>query len=300
MLCVPPAQMAEAAAAEKYDEAAALRDRLREVEAAAAEAADAAAQYLCPGELLQRLPSWHGHSIVGAQLLWLRRSGVLEPGQDAAHLLELASSPAAQLLLCSWLPSTPAPEHHCLWPCCSGGASLLAGRDGAAQLQGLPRRDLWLGPGLLRVGGMASGRRRQVPRLHTHPPHIHTHPRCLPLMSLTASPQLLLAAALCARAQGRAVAIRQCRCRRSAWCISPNRCRVLRCHSHCHSHASCRWSCAPAPAVRWPRAPTRCSITCWWTPGTGRPAATTRPWHMWLRSCCALAPALTSPLRRRW
>lgn len=42
-------QMAEAAAAEKYDEAAALRDRLREVEAAAAEAADAAAQYLCPG-----------------------------------------------------------------------------------------------------------------------------------------------------------------------------------------------------------------------------------------------------------
>ncbi|KAI7838253.1 hypothetical protein COHA_007942 [Chlorella ohadii] len=44
------AQMAEAAAAEKYDEAAALRDRLREVEAAAAEAADAAAQYLCPVE----------------------------------------------------------------------------------------------------------------------------------------------------------------------------------------------------------------------------------------------------------
>lgn len=44
------AQMAEAAAAEKYDEAAALRDRLRELEAAAAEAADAAAQYLCPVE----------------------------------------------------------------------------------------------------------------------------------------------------------------------------------------------------------------------------------------------------------
>jgi hemimethylated DNA binding protein len=44
------AQMAEAAAAEKYDEAATLRDRLREVEAAAAEAADAAAQYLCPVE----------------------------------------------------------------------------------------------------------------------------------------------------------------------------------------------------------------------------------------------------------
>lgn len=52
-------QMAEAAAAEKYDEAAALRDRLRELEAAAAEAADAAAQYLCPGEL-QRTRCRHG------------------------------------------------------------------------------------------------------------------------------------------------------------------------------------------------------------------------------------------------
>lgn len=42
-------QMAEAAAKEAYDEAAVLRDRLRKVEAAAAEAADAASQYLCPG-----------------------------------------------------------------------------------------------------------------------------------------------------------------------------------------------------------------------------------------------------------
>jgi hypothetical protein len=41
------AQMQEAAAAERYDDAAALRDRLRKLEAAAAEAA---AQYLCPVE----------------------------------------------------------------------------------------------------------------------------------------------------------------------------------------------------------------------------------------------------------
>lgn len=41
-------QMAAAAEAERYDEAAALRDRLREVEAAAAAAAEQAAQYLCP------------------------------------------------------------------------------------------------------------------------------------------------------------------------------------------------------------------------------------------------------------
>jgi hypothetical protein len=42
------AQMEAAAAEERYDEAAALRDRLRELEGAAAAAADAASQYLCP------------------------------------------------------------------------------------------------------------------------------------------------------------------------------------------------------------------------------------------------------------
>ncbi|KAL4422849.1 hypothetical protein ABPG75_009046 [Micractinium tetrahymenae] len=42
------AQLSEAVESEKYDEAAALRDRLRQVEEAAAAAADAASQYLCP------------------------------------------------------------------------------------------------------------------------------------------------------------------------------------------------------------------------------------------------------------
>lgn len=42
------AQLAEAVEAEKYDEAAGLRDRLRQLEEAAAAAADAASQYLCP------------------------------------------------------------------------------------------------------------------------------------------------------------------------------------------------------------------------------------------------------------
>lgn len=54
--CEPPAhlhpaplpQLAEAVEAEKYDEAAGLRDRLRQLEEAAAAAADAASQYLCP------------------------------------------------------------------------------------------------------------------------------------------------------------------------------------------------------------------------------------------------------------
>lgn len=43
-----PLQLAEAVEAEKYDEAAALRDRLRQLEEAAAAAADVASQYLCP------------------------------------------------------------------------------------------------------------------------------------------------------------------------------------------------------------------------------------------------------------
>ncbi len=44
--------MQTAVESEQYAEAAALRDRLREVEAQAAEAADLAAQYLCPGAVL--------------------------------------------------------------------------------------------------------------------------------------------------------------------------------------------------------------------------------------------------------
>jgi hypothetical protein len=80
------AQMAEAAEAEQYAEAAALRDRLRALEAAAAKAAEAAAQFLCPG----RPPAG---CLLGA--CWAR--------------LVCASSPA--IMIDCLLPRCPPPLH---------------------------------------------------------------------------------------------------------------------------------------------------------------------------------------------
>ena len=100
------AQMAEAVEAEQYAEAAALRDRLRTLEAAAAKAAEAAAQFLCPGGGSGRLLGALGvHASSPACVLACMSSCLcLLPSCPSA----LYTVPTATALAAPALPALPA------------------------------------------------------------------------------------------------------------------------------------------------------------------------------------------------
>lgn len=163
----------------------------------------------------------------------------------------------------------------------SRGAQVCAGRDDPAQLQGLPRRGVRLGPGLLRVGGVAGSRGRQVRAQLPSPPCSLPLPPCcsagcgilcglrgLPvqpvagwhLLSCTAGPQLTAAG--------------------SCHCLSPHHLPLSR---PTLPAPPLLVSSAPAARCSWAR--TRCFTTCWWTRATGRLVGTTRLWRTSLRSC---------------